>query len=417
MSSWSTCKRTSKSIDAEAERSKLAVVAFGSLIAAEASDAPAVRFLQWAGAPEALFSEGPKGLAWWQWCALPLIIAAAWIGGALLGRITRRLFTRVASRTRAQWDEALVDRLAAPLTLAYTVLLVYAGLPWLALHERAEAFTTDVLRGLAFVAFFWGLSRCVDMSAQFVIESPWGRQHAGSQPLLMLAARAGKLAVLAMAVVALLSELGYPVASLVAGLGIGGLALALAAQKTVENLFGAFSIAADRPFREGDFVRIEDFLGTVEAIGLRSTRIRTLDRTLITVPNGKLADMRLESFTSRDRIRLSCVLGVVYGTTSAQMTQILDGLRRTLREHPKIWPDAVIVHFREFGSSSLDIEVMAWFQTTDYNEFQQYREEVLLGFMSVVERAGSEFAFPTRTVHVVGGLQDERPQQLPNGAG
>ena len=205
---------------------------------------------------------------------------------------------------------------------------------------------------------------------------------------------------LAIAVVAVLSMLGYPVASLIAGLGIGGLAVALAAQKTVENLFGAFSIGVDQPFREGDFVKIEDFVGTVEAVGLRSSRFRTLDRTVITIPNGRLADMRLESFTARDRLRLATVIGVEYRTTAAQMREVLSGFERVLRDHPKIWPDAMVVRFREFAASSLDIEIMAWFQTSDWGEFQLIRQEILLQFMELVERAGTSFAFPTRTIHI-----------------
>jgi MscS family membrane protein len=201
-------------------------------------------------------------------------------------------------------------------------------------------------------------------------------------------------------VVAVLSLLGYPVASLVAGLGIGGLAVALAAQKTVENLFGAFSIGVDQPFREGDFVKIEDFVGTVEAVGLRSSRFRTLDRTVITIPNGRLADMRLESFTARDRLRLATVIGLEYRTTAAQMRDVLEGFERVLRSHPRIWLDAVVVRFREFAASSLDIEIMAWFQTADWAEFQLIRQEILLQFMDVVERAGTSFAFPTQTVHI-----------------
>jgi MscS family membrane protein len=210
----------------------------------------------------------------------------------------------------------------------------------------------------------------------------------------------GKVLVVAIAVVALLSELGYPVASLVAGLGIGGLAVALAAQKSLENLFGAFAIGGDQPFREGDFVRVEDFVGTVERVGLRSTRIRTLDRTLITIPNGKLAEMRLESFAARDRMRLWCTVHLVYGTTAHQMREVLAGLERVLREHPKIWPDALTVRFTDLGESSLRIEVMAWFQT-DWDEFQLIRQEMLIQFLAVVEKAGTSFAFPTRTLHLV----------------
>jgi MscS family membrane protein len=363
--------------------------------------------------PPSLLTPGPKELLWWQWIAVLMIVFVAWAAGALLGRISRRVLTRVASRTSAAWDDALLQRLAGPLTLAWTIVLVYMSVHWLALYAPAQDFVNAALRGAAFVAFFWALARSVDVAAQVLMASPWGTLHPGSRSLVALAARTGKLGVLAMGVIALLSELGYPVASLVAGLGIGGLALALAAQKTVENLFGAFSIAADQPFREGDFVKIEDFVGTVEAIGLRSTRIRTLDRTLVSVPNGKLAEMRLESFTARDRIRLACVIGLVYDTTAAQMKQVLEGLERTLRSHPKIWPDAVIVRFSAFADSSLDIEIMAWFETADYGEFQGYRQEVLLGFMEIVEQAGTSFAFPTRTLHVI---DDSPPEPEPQRA-
>jgi MscS family membrane protein len=151
----------------------------------------------------------------------------------------------------------------------------------------------------------------------------------------------------------------------------------------------------------------------VEAIGLRSTQIRTLDRTLVTFPNGRLADMRLETFAARDRMRLACIIGLVYETSPAQMRAVLAGLEEALRSHPRIWPDAVVVRFKEFGASSLDVEVMAWFQTPEWSEFQLVRQEVLLRFMEVVESAGTTFAFPTRTLHLAGGWPgaggDSRP--------
>jgi MscS family membrane protein len=201
------------------------------------------------------------------------------------------------------------------------------------------------------------------------------------------------------------------VAGLLAGLGLGGLAFALAAQKTVENLFGSLSLAIDAPFRVGDFVKIEDFVGTVEAIGLRSTNIRTLDRTLVSIPNGRLAEMRVESYSVRDRLRLACTVGLVYGTSASQMRQVLEGLEAVLRAHPLIWPEAVIVRFKELGASSLDIEIMAWFRTSDWSKFQLIRQEVLLQFLQIVEGAGTGFAFPTRTVHVVREPRPEQPEE------
>lgn len=351
--------------------------------------------------PAPLLRPGPLELLWWQWLALPVIAGAAWLLGALAAHLARALLGRLARRTSATWDDVILERLGGPLTLGGSLLAALLLLPWLALYAPAHAAVARLLRAGGFLFVFWTLWRLVDVARELVTTAPWGLRSAGVRALLPILGRAAKIAVLAIAAATVLSELGFSVAGVITGLGLGGLAFALAAQKTVENLFGAVSIGVDQPFREGDFVKIEDFVGTVEAIGLRSTRIRTLDRTIITMPNGKLADMRVESFTARDRLRLATVIGLTYGTTARQMREVLAGLEAVLRAHPKIWPDAVVVRFSAFAASSLDIEIMAWFQTTDWGEFQLIRQEILLQFMEVVERAGASFAFPTRTVHLI----------------
>lgn len=355
--------------------------------------------------PEALLRPGPKELLWWQWLGLLPLTGIAWLLGRLLGAITRKVLARLTSHTQSEWDDKLIERLAGPLTLGWSVVVFGAFLGPLDLYPPAELFLSRCLRALGLLVVFWGLWRVVDVAAAAAGVLPALQGRPSARSMLSLGERFGKVVVAAMGVVAALSELGYPVASLVAGLGLGGLAFALAAQKTVENLFGSVSLAVDEPFRIGDFVKIDDFVGTIEAIGLRSTRIRTLDRTLITIPNGRLSDMRLESFTARDRIRLACTVSLVYSTTAAQMREVLAGLEGVLRAHPKIWPDAVVVRFKELGASSLDIEIMAWFQTPDWSEFQLIRQNVLLQFMEVVERAGSDFAFPTQTLHIQGALK------------
>jgi len=177
--------------------------------------------------------------------------------------------------------------------------------------------------------------------AEVLTRSTWAERNRASRALIPLIIRVSQMALAAIAVITLLSELGYAVTSLIAGLGVGGLAVALAAQKTLENLFGAFAIGADQPFREGDFVRVDDFVATVESIGMRSTRFRTQDRTLITIPNGKLADMKVESFAARDRLRFASVLSLAYGTAPGQVRAVLEGVERTLRAQPKLWPDSV----------------------------------------------------------------------------
>lgn len=355
--------------------------------------------------PPTLLEPGPGGVPWWQWIALPLLAS----GAGLLGWLLARLGNLVAVRLLSQLDHGLLAQLTRPFAVVWTLGVIYVVLPLLGLHSRVEGFVLTALRTGFLVVVFWVLISLLDVSCSLIMRSAWATTHASAASLVPLAKRIVKVALLAILVVAVLADLGYPVASMIAGLGIGGLVVALAAQKTVENLFGAFAIGTDQPFRQGDYVRIEGAEGTVEAIGLRSTRIRTLDRTLVTVPNGKLADMRIESFSARDRMRLSLMVGLVYETTPAKVRAVVQAFDARLRAHPKIWDETVIVRLAELGASSLDVEVMAWFQTTDVNEMGMIKHELLLAFIEAVEAAGSAIAFPTQTLHLAGGVPAPAP--------
>ncbi len=328
------------------------------------------------------------------------LVLGGFIGGRLLVIVLRPLLSRIAKRSTWRWDDVLVEATATPLCMLFAVRALYAVLPWLAMEARGRALVDTTAAVLTTGLIVWAGFRAMDVAVATLARRPWAIDRPATRSLLAIAGRVGKAVLVVLSAIVVLAHLGVSVASLIAGLGIGGLALALASQKTVENLFGTLSIGVDQPLREGDFVRVAGFLGTVEAIGLRSTRIRTLDRTLVTIPNGQLADQHVESFTARDRIRLACTIGVVYGTTQAQMRAVLDGVEALLRAHPKIWPDTVVVRLQGFGASSLDIEVMAWFQTADWSEFQAIRQEVMLGFLGVIEANGTELAFPTQTVHL-----------------
>ena len=351
--------------------------------------------------PAPLQRYGPGHLLWWQWLALGLLVAIALGLGRLLGAITRGLLFRLTQRTDTRWDERILHATGPALTLLWGVAVAAALLPWLALLPPAARTGRALLGGIATLAVFWALWRAVDVWALFLTTRPGVAENASARSLLSLLRNFAKAFVALGAVLATLAAFGYPVTTVLAGLGIGGIALAFGAQKTVENLFGSVALAVDQPFRLGDFVKIQDFVGNVERIGMRSTQVRTLDRTLISIPNGQLSEMRIEDFASRDRIRFACTVGIVYGTSEAQIRRILAGMEQVLRDHPKIWPDTVAVSFAGFGVSSLDIEVLAWFHTADVNEFRDCRQDALLGFMRVVEAEGSHFAFPTQTVHLV----------------
>jgi MscS family membrane protein len=327
-------------------------------------------------------------------------VAGAIIAGIVITRILTAIWARLARRTRTDWDDRLASRLGAPASAVIAVQVFRAALVWIPLDASALSSIDDGIAVFTIVFVIWAAFRAIDLARGTLEQRPWAVDRPASRSLLALGARFAKVATLIMGLLIALAQLGVSVASLIAGLGIGGLVIALAAQKTVENVFGAVSIGIDQPMREGDFVRVYDFVGTVEQIGLRSTRIRTLDRTLVTIPNGELSNQRIESFSARDRIRLACTIGLEYRTTAVQLQEILGSLEEILRRHPQIWPDTVVVRFMRFGESSLDIEVMAWFLTTDWGEFQRIRQEVLVDFMKAIERAGTGFAFPTRTINI-----------------
>lgn len=329
-----------------------------------------------------------------------VVLVASLVIARLLARVLRVVIVRATRRTRNTWDDQLGSALAGPLSAAIVLIAFSQALPWLPVPAAAMHLLHEVASAATVVAVVWGTFRCIDLARVAFERQTWARERPASRSLLRLGARFAKGTVAAFGVLIALAQVGVSVGSLIAGLGIGGLVLALAAQKTVENLFGTVSIGIDQPMREGDFVKIGDTLGTVEQIGLRSTRIRTLDRTIVTIPNGELSNQRVESFAARDRIRLACTVGLVYETTARQVRDVLGAFERILLAHPKIWPDAVIVRFVKLNDWSLDIDVMAWFSTSDWNEFQTIRQDLLLAFMEAVADAGTQIAFPTRTLHV-----------------
>jgi MscS family membrane protein len=241
----------------------------------------------------------------------------------------------------------------------------------------------------------WFATRCVDVGATRVLDQ--ATAHPAARSLVPLGAKMLKVTLLVGALLTAMSMLGVAVGSLVAGLGIGGVAIALAAQKTVENLFGSLSIGVDQPFRVGDDVTVETVSGTVESIGLRSTRIRTENRTLVTIPNGKLADKVVESFAGRDRIKLGAVLALDKRATAAQVRAVVEGARALLAAHPRIWPE-VSVALARIGDASFDVEILVWFSTTSWKEYVRIREEVLLGLIEVVETSGAALVGPPAPV-------------------
>lgn len=203
---------------------------------------------------------------------------------------------------------------------------------------------------------------------------------------------------------------GIPATPLIASLGVGGLAIALAVRPTLENVIGGFILFADRPVCVGDFCRYGDQVGTVEEIGLRSTRVRSLERTTVTIPNAEFSHLQLDNFSKRDMRLLNPTLALRYETTPEQMRFILAGLRKLLLGHPMVTPEPARVRFIEFADYSKNVEIFAYLDCQDHNEFLAIQEDILLRIEDIIEQAGSGFAFPSQTAYLAQdtGLDDKK---------
>jgi MscS family membrane protein len=344
--------------------------------------------------PGPLQAQGPAALYWWQWVALPLLAALC----VAVGRVLTWASAFVARRLmgRLPWAGKVLDRLAKPVTLGWALVAFWFALPYLALTLRAEDLLERVLAALGWLAFFWGLLRALTVGFDRVVEGEWASTRPSIRSLATVGVRLGKLVVWALALMVALSELGYPVTSVIAGLGLGGVALALAAQKTVENLFGSLSILADQPFRVGDLVRVDGVEGNVENIGLRSTRIRTVERTVIVFPNGKLADMRIETLGARDRIRFATKLQLQRDSTEGEIRRVLDLVRTRLEGHARVVRADVSVRLAALSDQAVDVDVAAPVDTLDLKEFALVREELLFLVVLAVKDAGARLAEPRK---------------------
>jgi MscS family membrane protein len=350
--------------------------------------------------PAAFFESHLFDLQVWQWLALLLLVPLAYVLAWAITRALQGALRALARRSATPIDDALVGALAAPVRLLVTVLLIALGALPLGLSLGAQRFFWGMEKALGVVACTWLLLRLVDVLGGVLEERLERQGQQSATSLLPLGRKTLKVVVVALAFLAALDSIGFDVTALIAGLGVGGLAVALAAQKTVENLFGGATIIADRPVRVGDFCRFGDKVGVVEEIGLRSTRVRTLERTLVTVPNAEFSSLQLENFAVRDKILFRPRLGLRYETTPDQMRFVLVEVRRLLYAHPKVDPDPARVRFVGFGAYSLDVDLFAYVRASDFSEYLEVTEDLNLRIMDIVERSGTGFAFPSSTTYL-----------------
>jgi MscS family membrane protein len=344
-------------------------------------------------APALLKTLGP--MEGWQWLTLGLVGFIGFILGSFASRwapvIAPHRARGIAEGNSADRIALWVVRRSVTSVVMGIALLIAA--PYLALPEAVTSIVTTVgwvLVTAGLVPIAWeALTRGMD---RYTAAHPVAGRY---DTLLSLSVGLARIVLLLVCIFLLADALSIPYQGLLAGLGIGGLAVALAIQPLLQNFLSGFMLYADRPIAVGDYCKFGDKLGTVEHVGMRSTRIRSPDRTVITIPNSEFANMQLENFSRRDRIWLKTILQLRYETSPEQLRFILTELRRMLIAHPKILADPLRVRFIGFGAHSLDVEIFAYVMTPDYNEFTAVREDVLLRMMELIEEAGGQFAFPS----------------------
>ena len=323
----------------------------------------------------------------WQWLGLLVLATAAW----LVSRLVRGLIVRIARwvlAARGKVDGGLAEHAAGPLRLLVGLAVFALGVPFLYLAVPAYRFVVGVQSALAIVALTWLLLRVIDVVATRFQRQLGEHRHYRAVTSVPLARRTLKVFVAFVAFIAALQNFGFNVTGLLAGLGVGGLAVALAAQKTVENLFGSVSLVADEPVRVGDVCRFGETVGTIEDIGLRSTRVRTMDRTLVTVPNAQFSTMTLENLSRRDRIPVRATVTLPQGTTAAQVRELLAKLREMAIAQPKVDETSARARFVRMAPQALEVELFAYVVTTRWDEFVDVREQILLGVLDVVGHTG-----------------------------
>ncbi len=332
-----------------------------------------------------------------------LFLLGAFIVRAVAVTLIGRRLQALAERTETTADDVAVRAILGPVGSLVIVVGVYMAFRVLAVDvEHADEWAGKIFRVLATLIVAWGLFRLVDAVAIVAAELA-GRTESGfDDQLIPILRKTAKVLVGVMAFLLAAQNLGYSISGLLAGLGLGGFAFALAAKDTIANLFGGVTILVDRPFRVGDWITFDGADGVIEEIGLRSTRVRTFAKTLTSVPNQTLANATIENHSLMPKRRIKMTVGVTYDATPDQMRSLVERVEAMLATKPGIDQEFMLIKFTEFGASSLDLFVYCFTVTTDWTEHLQMRQEVNLAIMDIVEELGLSIAFPTRTVHLVG---------------
>ena len=354
------------------------------------------------------------GARLFDWVVVILGVAVFYLSTTLLNRLLTRGVNWLWRRARPDSVLAVRDVLPLPAQLLLLALLgrwFLTSLLPLSLFVRQ--FWSYVSTLITVVAVAWLLILVNGRVERLVARRLPPASHSAATALLRVVRRAADVLVIFGAALATLRLFAIDPTPALAGLGVGGIAVALAAQKTLENVIAGASLVFDQAVRVGDSLKVGEVIGTVDHIGLRSTRIRTVDRTVVTIPNGQLANAILEVVSARDKYWFHPVVSLRIETTPEQLRQVVDGVERLLKQHPSVEGESVRARFFRIGSFSLDLEVSAYLRAHDWGHFLEVQQQLLLGVNEVVARAGTRIALPSQTMYAADA--STRPDDVERG--
>ena len=333
------------------------------------------------------------GIALFEWIGVFLGLPAAYLFTVLLSRTLSPLIGSLRRRLRKRADLPDREMVPVPVRLLLMALGIFGLLSNISLPLLARQFWNSIGSILTIAACVWLFILLNERVEHYIRLRLVRRGNMGAASVLRLGRRVLDVLVIFFGLLFGLYHFGLNPTAALAGLGVGGIAVALAAQKTLENVLGGISIIFDRVVQAGDMLQIGDTLGTVEDIGLRSTRIRTRGRTLVSVPNGQVANLKLENLSARDKFWFHPRLSLRYDTTPAQMQSVVQNVREFLAEHSHVEPGTAYVRFLQFGRSSLDMDVSAYVLAADWDRFLEMQGDLLVSIREIVQATGAQLAF------------------------
>jgi len=332
-----------------------------------------------------------------------LIIVATILLKGLFTKVIFGGLCQITKKTTADWDDHLLDSLRKPIAATIVLLGVFIALNTFPTRPEVGKDIDTIFRALFTIAIVWGINRFIGVGAR-LLQQKGQEKGMAIATFVPLFKQMVVVIIWIIGLIMVFDTFGFSVASIIAALGIGGAALAFASQDTIANLYGSVAIALDRPFKVGDAVKIGSAdAGVIENIGMRSTQVRTFTKSLISIPNNKVANDMIDNFTLMTNRRINPVIGVEYGTTKEQITNIIEDMKalmKQLGDEGLLLEEPQWVYLAEFGDSSINIMTVCYTTAGGFLEFLQAREKFNYGVMEIVEKHGSSFAFPTRTVHM-----------------